>query len=97
MPQIKLTAKSCKATFVLDQEQIASLRIPDGSPPVEFTVRLDDGRVVTGKLNPKTLRKAVATAAAGPAAVVLQGRLGPGDVLADAGLSVQPKVVKETV
>ena len=53
-----------------------------------------DGRTVKGDLNPKSVRKAIATIrehGAEAVAVVLQGNLAPGDVLDQAGISAQLK------
>jgi hypothetical protein len=94
MLKLRLTAHSLKATLVLDPAQIATVEVPPGTSAVEFAIRLDDGRTLTRKFNAKTLRRAAAAAAAGPAAIVVQGRLAPGDILAEAGISAQPKTEK---
>ena len=94
MPKLRLTARSLKATLVLDPAQIAAVEVPPGTSAVEFAIHLDDGRTLTGKFNAKTLRRAAAAAAAGPVAVVVQGRLAPNNVLAEAGITAQPKAEK---
>lgn len=89
-----LAARSLKATLVIDQAQLDGIEVPNGAGPVDFEVRLEDGRRVTGKLNPKTLRRAIATCREGPAAVIVQGKLSAGDVLAQAGLQAMAKQPK---
>jgi hypothetical protein len=91
----ELSAKSLKATVVLDPRQLADCRVADGTSYVTFNVQITDGPIVTGRLNPKTVRKALARLAElGPdgAAVILQGRL-QDKRLEEAGLAVQPKAV----
>jgi hypothetical protein len=68
---------------------------PDGGRvPIVINVA---GRVVKGDLNPKSVKKAVVAVAehgADNVAVVLQGRLGAGDVIEEVGISAQPKAPK---
>ena len=55
------------------------------------------GKTIVAEVNAKSLRRTVAAiAAAGPngVAVVLQGKLEPGDVLTEAGIAAQPKTPK---
>ncbi len=87
---VKLTAKALKTTIVITADQIAGFNVPNGSPPVPFVIEVG-GRSVTGTFNAKSLRKAIAAAAATPEAkVIVQGTLTAGNVLMDAGISVPP-------
>src|SRR4051794_18140083 len=91
-----LTARSLKATLVLEPAQLAELVVRDGVPRVELRIEVD-GRTVTADIAAKSARKALdALREHGPDGVmaILQGKLGKGDVLLEAGLVVQPKVPK---
>ena len=80
-------------TVVLDAAQLAGLEVPPGAAPQRFCVTVGNRRL-TGQFNAKSLRKAVATIAEhGPenVAVILQGKLEAGDVLAEAGIMAQVK------
>src|SRR3954462_14105665 len=92
-----LTARSLKATIVLEPAQVAELVVRDGVPRVELRIEVD-GRMVTTDIAAKSARKALAAIREhGPDGVmaILQGKLGKGDVLLEAGLAVQPKVQKQ--
>jgi hypothetical protein len=70
--------------------------VPDGtkSCPISVTIA---GRTLKAELNPKTLRRCLATIAeTGPdgVALVLQGKLEGGDRLAEAGVVAQIKTPK---
>jgi hypothetical protein len=89
-----LTAKTLKATLVLDAAQVAALSAPDGKPRCSVRINLAGGHAITADLNAKSVRKAVATIKeAGPeaCATILQGKLQPDNSLAEAGLTVQLK------
>jgi hypothetical protein len=91
---LKLTAKSLKCTLVVPSDQIAGVDVPNGSPPVPFTITAD-GRTITGQFNAKSLRRAVAAVAATPGigSVIIQGNLNRANELENAGISVpQPKI-----
>ena len=91
-----LTARSLKATLVLEPAQLAELVVRDGVPRVQLRIEVD-GRTVTTDIAAKSARKALATIREqGPDGVmaILQGKLGTGDVLLEAGLVVQPKAPK---
>jgi hypothetical protein len=88
-----LIAKAIKATLVLNPAEVAAMRVPEGQRVV-LTIDAD-GRKVSADIACKSLRKAIAAIAehgVEGCAVILQGKLRPGDVLAEAGLVVQPKV-----
>ena len=94
---LDLTARSLKLTIVLDPAQLMAVTVPEGSGPLPFAVAVG-GRRVTGQLNPRTLRRVLNTLVEhGPekVAVVLQGRLETGVVLAEAGITAQVRVVKD--
>jgi hypothetical protein len=97
MPNNTLTAKTLKATIVLDAGQVAELSAPDGKP--RCIVRISVGpRTITADLNAKSVRKAIATIrenGAEACAVILQGKLMPDNTLAEAGLTVQLKAKAE--
>jgi hypothetical protein len=93
--RLRLSAKSLKVTLVVDGTVLADYTVPERDRP-RVTIAAG-GRTVTAELNPKSLRKAIATIrehGAEAVAVVLQGNLGPGDVLEAAGISAQPKGAK---
>jgi hypothetical protein len=92
-----LTAKSLKATVVLDAAQVPGLSAPDGKPRCLVRINIA-GRTISADLNAKSARKAIATIReAGPeaCAVILQGKLQPDNTLAEAGLTVQLKTKAE--
>jgi hypothetical protein len=91
-----LTAKSLKATVVLDASQVAALSAPDGTPRCLVRINIS-GRTITADLNAKSVRKAIATireAGADACAVILQGKLQPDNSLAEAGLNIDFDTVK---
>jgi hypothetical protein len=88
-----LSAKKLKVTLVFDAAELSAIPAPAGQPRVTLRIRLPE-RTVTAEIAAKSLRKAqTAIRQAGPDAIalVLQGRLAAGDVIAEAGLSAQPK------
>ena len=81
-----LTAKSIKATLVLNPAEI-------------LTILVVAGPTVTADLNAKSVRRAIANIReAGPDNVscILQGRLDANNALLDAGLAIQVKTKTET-
>src|SRR3954447_24818564 len=99
-----LTARSLKATLVLEPAQLAEIVVRDGVPRVDLRIEvapdgtIGQGRLVTTDIAAKSARKALATIREHrPDGVmaILQGKLGVGDVLLEAGLVVQPKVPKQ--
>jgi len=93
--QLQLTARVIKTTILLDPAQLAGVVVPNGLKTVPLKV-IAAGRTLSAELNPKTLRRCLATIAeAGEAgvAVVLQGKL-EGDRLAEAGIVAQVKMPK---
>jgi hypothetical protein len=94
MPAI--SARALKCTVVLDPGELAGLTVPEGQPRFPLVIRLPD-RTVSCDLNPKSVRKVLATIReAGPdgVAVIIQGKLAAGDVIMEAGLTVQLKQPK---
>src|SRR3954454_22706964 len=92
-----LTARSLKATLVIEPTQLAELVVRDGVPRVELRIEVD-GRTVTADIAAKSARKALAAIrehGADGVMVILQGKLGQGDALLEAGLVLQPKVPKQ--
>lgn len=93
--RLRLSAKSIKATVVLDPAQLAGLVVPNGQPRVGFVIDVA-GRAITGEFNAKSLRRAVAAVTehgAEAVAVIAQGKL-VGDALEEAGIVAQPKAPK---
>lgn len=91
-----LTATRLKVTTVLNATEVLAVPAPDGTPRVNLRIRLPD-RVVTADIATKSLRKAQATVrtlGADNVVLLLQGHLAAGDVIAEAGLSAQPKTPK---
>jgi hypothetical protein len=100
VPQIRLQAKSLKATLVVDPATVlaaaGAIGVVNGR--VELQVAAGE-RTVSVDIAAKGLRKALAGVTdfgADGCAVILRGRLEPGDVLAEAGLVVQPKAPKQS-
>jgi hypothetical protein len=92
-----LIARSLKATLVLEPAQLTELVVRDGVPRVELRIEVD-GRTVSTDVAAKSVRKALAAIrehGADGVMAILQGKLGQGDVLLEAGLVVQPKVPKQ--
>jgi hypothetical protein len=91
-----LTAARLKVTTVLNATELLAITAPDGEPRITLRIRLPD-RTVTAGIAAKSLRKAqtaIRDVGADNIALVLQGRLVTGDVIAEAGLSAQPKAAK---
>jgi hypothetical protein len=91
--KLELVAKAIKLTLVVDPAALAGFAVPDGGGRVGFRVQAG-GRRLGGELNPKTVRKVIATIAehgAEAVAVVVQGKLGDGDVIEEAGITAQVK------
>jgi len=93
---LKLSAKAVKTTLVVDPAGLFGAQVAEGSSRVPFEIAAG-GRVVRGEFNGKSLRRAIAAAEAGDCAVIIQGKLETGDVLAEAGISAMPKVKKDAV
>jgi hypothetical protein len=88
----ELAARAIKLTIVLDGAAVAAIAVPDGGRP--RIVVSAAGRRLTAELNPKTLRKTVATIREhGPdqVAVMLQGKLAAGDVIEEGAITAQVK------
>jgi hypothetical protein len=92
MPQ--LTTRALKCIVVLDPVEIEAID-PGVVARVIFNIRLADGsRTVTADIAAKSLRKVQAAIAEhGPdgIAVIIQGKLGRGDVLLECGMVAQIK------
>jgi hypothetical protein len=91
----ELAAKAIKLTIVLDAAAVAAIAVPDGGRP--RIVVSAAGRRLTAELNPKTLRKTIATIREhGPVqvAVMLQGKLAAGDVIEEGAITAQVKTPK---
>lgn len=98
--QLRLTARTIKATAVVPAEQLAAVQ-PAGvtGPQTAFAIAIGDGTHIRGAFNSKTLRRALAAIAelgADNVAVVVQGNL-IGDRLEAAGISAQPKAMPPKV
>jgi hypothetical protein len=92
-PVLNLAAKSIKVTLVIDPAQLRGVSVPNGATQVPFVIDAG-GRKVRGRFNAKTLRRSAAVVAelgAASLAVIIQGRLGAGDQIEDAGIAAQPK------
>ena len=94
--ELKLESRALKASVVLDPAVLADVVVPNGLAKVTLRVAVPD-KTIVAEVNAKTLRRTIAAiTAAGPdaVAVVLQGRLEPGDILAEAGIAAQLKTPK---
>jgi hypothetical protein len=88
-----LTAGRLKVTLVLNATELLGITAPEGKPGVVLRIRLPE-RTLTADIAAKSLRKAqtaIRDIGADNIALVLQGRLTAGDVIAEAGLRAQPK------
>jgi hypothetical protein len=91
-----ISAKHLKVTTMLDATDLLAITAPEGKPRVSLRIRLPD-RTFTVEVAAKSLRRAQAATrerGADNIALVLQGALGPGATIAEAGLSAQPKAAK---
>jgi hypothetical protein len=91
--RLNLSGGAINVKLVLDPAQLAELSVPNGAAPQRFRIAAG-GHHVTGQLNPKGLRKALALLAEHGAeniVVLIQGKLEAGDVLTEAGLTAQLK------
>jgi hypothetical protein len=91
-----LTAARLKVTIKLDASELIAVRARDGKERITLRIRLPD-RTVTAEITAKSLHKAqtaIRETGADSIALVLQGHLVRGDVIAEAGLSAQPKAAK---
>jgi hypothetical protein len=88
----EIVAKTIKVTVVLGPQDVLRLHLPAGDHvPITISVA---GRRLHARLSAKTVRRAQAairTTGLDHVAVILHGRLDPGDVLVEAGISAQPK------
>ena len=92
-----LTTRGLKCTVLLDPAEVESLALVEGLPRVQLNIRTADGRTVIADIAAKSVRKVQATIAehgTDGVAALLQGKLGKGDVLLEAGLVAQVKAPK---
>jgi hypothetical protein len=90
------TPSKLKIVVTLPASELVPLPVPNGSPRVVLRVKLPD-RTLTADIAAKSLRKVQVTIrelGAENVACILQGSLVAGDVVAEAGLSGQPKTPK---
>jgi hypothetical protein len=90
-----LTGRALKVTILLDPVEVVAMR-PGGAPRVTLAINVA-GRKVSADIAAKSLRKAQTTigeAGVDGVAVIVQGKLGPGDVVLEAGLVAQVTAVK---
>jgi hypothetical protein len=93
-----LTAQRLKITLVLNATELNAIAAPEGKPRITLRICLPE-RTLTADIAAKSLRKAqtaIRDAGADNIALVLQGCLIAGDVIAEAGLTAQPKTPKPT-
>jgi hypothetical protein len=94
--RLNLTARALKVTLMLDPMQIAEVTLPPAAGPQKFRIAVGERRV-TGQVNAKGLRKALALIAehgAEKVAVIIQGKLEDGDEITEAGLVAQVRLPK---
>jgi len=90
---VKLTAKALKVMLVLDPVVFGKIELLRGASAPPFVIDVGD-RKVRAQISAKSLRKALALIAehgADKVAVIVQGKLETGDVIAEAGLVAQVK------
>jgi hypothetical protein len=61
-PRLDLSAKAIKLTLVVDPTALAGFTVPEGGGKVRFRVQAG-GRNLAGELNPKTVRRVIASVA----------------------------------
>jgi hypothetical protein len=92
----EISAQKLKITVALRASELAPLAVPNGAPRVVLRIKLPD-RTLTADISAKSLRRvqaAISELGAENVACILQGSLVAGDVVAEAGLSGQPKTPK---
>lgn len=94
MPRVAATARKLKVTTVLDTAAFATMQLSDSAMPrSELTVNVN-GRQFRADIATKSLRRVLASIAehgADGVVVLIQGVLGTGDTISEAGLTAQPK------
>jgi hypothetical protein len=93
---MKLTARTLKCTAVLDASELAALSVPD-TTRVTLQVTVAGGRVVTCDVASKSIRKCKAVISehgASNVALIVQGKMGNGNEVLEAGLTAQVKTPK---
>jgi hypothetical protein len=88
-----LNATRLKVSVVLDPAELSAIPVPEGKPRVTLHITLPN-RILFADVAAKSLRKAQAAirnAGADSVVPILQGHLIAGDVIAEAGLTAQPK------
>jgi hypothetical protein len=88
-----LTGRSLKVTIPLVPDELLALRVPDGVSRVTLRIAVA-GRAVTADVAAKSQRKAIATireVGVEHCVALIQGKLGPGDEVLEAGLIVTVK------
>ena len=91
-----LAATSLKVSTTIAPAELLAVPAPEGKPRLTLRVRLPD-RTVTADIAAKSLRRAqtaIREAGGDNIVLLLQGRLGAGDVLTEAGLLALPKAAK---
>lgn len=95
-PPGPLNAKRMKVSLMLDPAELLAIPATEGRARTTLRIRLPD-RVVAAEIATKALRRAHTTIrehGADNVACMMQGHLLAGDVIAEAGLSAQPRPAK---
>jgi hypothetical protein len=88
-----LRVSRLKVSTALDPAELIAIAAPADRSRVSLRIRGPD-RIITAEIAAKSLRRAqtaIRVAGTGNITVMLQGVLAAGDVIAEAGLSAQPK------
>jgi hypothetical protein len=91
-----LAASRLKVTVVLTAAEVLTIPAPEGKPRTALRIALPT-RTLVADIAAKSLRKTqtvIRENGADNVAVILQGHLITGDVVAEAGLTAQPKMAK---
>jgi hypothetical protein len=90
MNSTTIAARTVKVTIPLDPAAVLGLAVKDGQARIKFTVTHDAGALHVSAKSMRRVQKAIADNGAESTFVMLQGRLGHGEIL-ECGLTAQVK------
>lgn len=96
MNEIVLKGRTCKVMIPLEHEALKGIRVPDDQRRMKLQIQLIGGKM-TAEISTKSMRRAIAAIAehgSNDVAIIVQGKLTPGNIVQDAGLMAQLKTPK---